>query len=217
MEESDSIIGILLKASGFSIIIPIAVGLMRYKRLDAGLTVLVWLLLISILFEAVMYFTGERGINNHLIGNPFIIIQYLFLSAVFYLSFGSYIIRKGIVVVAVLFVVFGIANLLSMQGHDCFNTWTLGIACLLLMLVALLFYYELFKEGKVQRLERYPLFWVASAVLVYAAGCFFLFIFSNYALEESKELLYVQWSIHSVINIVTNLCYAVGLWLSPGK
>jgi hypothetical protein len=167
--------------------------------------------------EAISYVFAEKGINNHAIGNTFIIIQYLFLSAVFYLSFGSYIIRKGLLVVAVLFTVFGIVNLLSMQGHDCFNTWTLGLANLLLMLVALLFYYKLFKEGKVQRLERYPMFWVASAVLFYAAGCFFLFISSNYALAESNEFLYAKWSIHSVINIITNLCYAIGLWLSKGK
>lgn len=208
---------VLHKVSDFSIIIPAAVGIIWYKHMRAGLVVLVWLILISILFEAAMYYMGEKGMNNHIIGNVFIIVQYVFLSVVFYLSFSSYIIRKGLLVVAVLFTVFGMVNLLFVQGHDCFNSWTLGLANLLLMLVALLFYYKLFKEGKVQRLERYPLFWVASAVLLYAAGNFYLFIFSNYALAESNEFLYAQWSIHSVINIVTNLCYAIGLWVSQGK
>ena len=216
MEEHDSLL-ILHNASTYSILIPLLFGILKYRKLTTTLAVLFWFLFLSALFEVMLEYTSHKGINNLAIGNSFTIVQYVCLSVVFYLAFSSQAIRKGIVAALICFTAFALLNLFFLQGIRQLNSWSLGLANLLLMLVALLFYYELFKEGKVQRLERYPMFWVASAVLLYAAGCFFLFIFSNYALAESKELLYAQWSIHSVINIVANLCYAIGLWLSPGN
>jgi len=113
------------------------------------------------------------------------------------------------------FLFFGVVNLLFLQGDAQFNTWTQGISCILLILFVLLLFFELFKAGKVKRLERHPLFWVASGALLYFAGCMFLFIFSNLVLEVSNEALNALYSIHSVINMVANIIYAIGLWLSP--
>lgn len=214
MEKDNLFFGILHAVTTFSILIPFATGIIRYRRLNGTLKILAWFIFIAVLFEVLLTYIGAKGINNLAIMNVFVIIQYLFFSWVFYRAFNSYIIRKGIVAALICFTAFALLNLFLLQGVKQFNSWSLGLMCLLLMCTALLFFYEVFKEGKVQRLERYPMFWVASAALLYFAGCFFLFIFSNYALAESNELLYAEWSIHSVINIVANLCYAIGLWLS---
>ena len=149
--------------------------------------------------------------------NVFTMAEFAFLGAVFYKVFSSPVIKKGMVAVLAAFGAFAAANLLWLQGGGQFNTWTMGLECLLLMLVALLFLFEVFRQGKVPRLERYPMFWVASGALLYFAGNLFLFIFSNYVLAESQNALYAEWGIHSSLNIITNLCYAAGLWLRPGS
>lgn len=217
MEESNPIIGILLKVSDFSILAPVAAGIIRYKGLNETLKLFTWFIFISVLFEASLFYTNSKGINNLAILNVFVIVQYCFFTWVFRRAFGSYAIRKGMVAVLVCFTAFALLNLFFLQGVRQFNTWSLGLMCMLLLLVILLFFYELFNDGNVQRLERYPMFWVASGALIYFAGNLFLFIFINYVLAQSNALAYAEWGIHSGLNIISNLCYAVGLWLSPGS
>lgn len=203
--------------SGFSILLPVIVGIVWYNRLSKPLIILSWFLILSAFFEMALQYTSYNGINNLIIINVHNIVEFVFLGAVFYKVFNSAIIKKGMLAVLAAFGAFAVANLLFMQGTGQFNTWTMGLECLLLMLMVLLFLFELFKEGKVLRLERYPMFWVASGALFYFAGSLFLFIFSNYVLAGSQNALYAEWGIHSSVNIITNLCYAVSLWIIPGS
>ncbi len=208
---------ILGVASAFSVLVPVVAGIIRYQRLDKALKVFAWFIFLSLLFDAAFVYTANRGINNLVLSSLFRIIQYAAFSMLFYYSFRSRIIRKGIMAILICFLFFSVVNLLFLQGASQFNTWTQGISCILLILFVLLFFFELFKAGKVKRLERYPLFWVASAALLYFAGSMFLFIFSNLVLAVSNEALDGLYSIHSVINMVANIIYAIGLWLSPRK
>lgn len=217
MEQSHPAIGILLEVSGYSILAPVAIGIIRYGQLHGALKIFWWFVFVSALFEIVLNYTGIKGIENLVIINVFVIVQYVFFSWVFYRAFNSQVIKKGIAGMVAVFVAFGAVNLLFGQGTGRFNTWTMGLESLLLMAVVLLFLYETFRQGRVPYLQRYPMFWVASGALLYFAGNLFLFIFINYVLAGSTNAAYAEWGIHSAINITANLCYTAALWLSPTK
>lgn len=202
------------QVSAYSLLLPVVAGFFRYRGLAWELKIFCWLLFLMVPFDVVLTYTSYKGINNLAIMNVYTVLQCTFFVFVFREAITGLAIRTGIVVLLAGFGVFAVANLLWMQGWNQFNSWTMGLQCLLLTLIVLLYLYGVFREGKVMRLERYPMFWVASGVLIYFAGNLFLFIFINYVLTESDSLGRAEWGIHSVLNISANICYTAGLWLN---
>ena len=100
-----------------------------------------------------------------------------------------------------------------MYGFETFNTYARPIGNILFIFFAISYYYKLLKDLKVRYLERNPMFWINTGILIYFSGSLFLFIFSNYILKN-VQLNILFWAIHAGLNIFIHIFYAIGLWLS---
>ncbi|MCI0496166.1 hypothetical protein L0Z72_14260, partial [candidate division KSB1 bacterium] len=58
----------------------------------------------------------------------------------------------------------------------------------------------LIQENPIEIFQDYR-FWVLLAMLIYSAGNLFTFALSSYI---------IVWSLHNMLNIIANLCYAGG-------
>ncbi|MCB2203434.1 hypothetical protein KQI65_01695 [bacterium] len=54
------------------------------------------------------------------------------------------------------------------------------------------------------------MFWVSAAILVYYSGSLFVFTLMDLILESEKSF----WYIHSAVNLLKNILYAIGLYYS---
>ena len=208
---------ILHIVSSISILLPIFISIIRFRFLDNVLRTLSYLLFLSLLFEIIIEFTVRRNINNLPFLHLFTIVEFSFLGLIFYKVFTHPLFKKAIIVTIIAFAAFAVINALFIQTLYEFNTIARAVESFLLILLALLFFYKIFRESVVVHLGRYPMFWISSGILVYFSGSFFLFIFSNYILEQPGDMLYSYWGIHSVLNIFLNLFFAMGLWYSSQK
>ncbi len=215
--QLDNTLWVIGSISGATILLPLVAGCLRYKKLSVSMHILLLLLLYSSINTAVTSWLAIKGINNLLFINIFTLVELTLLGWVFHRVFESRGL-KGFTMVAILAcAAFSVINLFFIQGLSAINSYSLALGSMLLTVLALLFYYKIFREEKVQRLERYPLFWLSSGVLLYFAGNLFVFLFSSYVLSDSPNALYAEWSIHSVLYIMTNLIYTAAFWLSPQK
>lgn len=203
--------------STVTIALPVIAGIIRYGRLSAPLRILSWLLFYSGANAIVVSWLSIKGMNNLLLFNVFTLVELTLFGWVFHKVFESRSMKTLITVGVLACVAFAVINLFFLQGHSAINSYSMALESTLLTLLALLFYYKTFREEKVQRLERYPLFWLSSGVLIYFAGNLFLFLFSNYVLTESDSLGRAEWGIHSVLNITANLIYTAAFWVIPQK
>jgi hypothetical protein len=65
-------------------------------------------------------------------------------------------------------------------------------------------------QNEVMFLDRHPLFWLNSGVLLYFAGNLFVFMLQH-AIAGSAQKGYVYGIVHSGINILANLLFGIAL------
>jgi len=214
IELDYSVYSLLNHLAGTTLLLPLAVGITRFGKLSAPLRILCLLLGYSVLNTAITMWLAALEINNLFFFNIYTIVELALIGWVFHTMFGSKNMKITVSILVITVLVFALSNILFMQNVDILDNLTLGVESLLFTLLALLFFYKVFRESKVQQLERYPLFWLNSGMLLYFAGNLFVFIFSNYILMETQNVFHAEWGIHSILQITSNLIYTIGIWLS---
>jgi hypothetical protein len=86
---------------------------------------------------------------------------------------------------------------------------------LVLTFVGFFFHREINRAAVTNPLEREPMLWISTALLLYFLSNIFIFLSSNYVLGLSKELSRQVWAIHALLYIFTNVLYTVALCVRP--
>ncbi|WP_353722485.1 hypothetical protein [Dyadobacter sp. 676] len=92
-----------------------------------------------------------------------------------------------------------------------------SIESVIVIFLALAYFYKVFQELKVQNLLLEPFFWVSAGLLLFFSGNFLIFIFMNFILLYSKNLNDQIWVIHALMNYMLYITYAIALWVGRGK
>lgn len=201
-----------------SVFIPIAFALANGKKLLEELKPLRWILFISLscdLLSLGISLTGSMR-NTHWIGNIYMILQFSLLVLTFRRQLQS---NRIIDIVHIAFVVFYVVNISFFQGPWIFNSVTNAVACIILIVLTMYYFYRLLNDLPTDHIQSLPMLWVSFAVLVYYAGNFFLFLTANYLTYEGvgKGTHLLMWNLHNLLNIIKNILFAIALWQSYRK
>lgn len=201
-----------------SVFIPIAFALANGKKLLEELKPLRWILFISLscdLLSLGISLTGSMR-NTHWIGNIYMILQFSLLVLTFRRQLQS---NRIIDIVHITFVVFYVVNISFFQGPWIFNSVTNAVACIILIVLTMYYFYRLLNDLPTDHIQSLPMLWVSFAVLVYYAGNFFLFLTANYLTYEGvgKGTHLLMWNLHNLLNIIKNILFAIALWQSYRK
>lgn len=201
--------------SSFSIFIPIAISIFRYKTYDASLRWLSKLLYITSLIEVTAVILGKYGIVNLPLLHLYTPIEFALLSLVFYYHFdGDSLLRQVIKILIIAFSIFAVYNSFYLQSIYTFNTYARTLSSILLIIYVFCYFYSIMAQLQVKYLEKEPMFWISVGILIYCSANLFLFIYSNIILDK-ENLLYVMWISHAIFNILKNITYAIALWIHP--
>jgi hypothetical protein len=62
------------------------------------------------------------------------------------------------------------------------------------------------------------MFWMAMAITFYYGGNVFLFLLNNFLLRLGADVHMGYWLIHSILNTVKSVLFAIGPWkISTGR
>lgn len=148
-------------------------------------------------------------------GPPINIPQNMYLGPTILLTLAMYDFawkgrhRKVTIISASLFTIFTAWNLAFGQGMN-FNSNTILVGGVFVLIHCILFYYYLLADLPVQRLDKLPMFWFNAGYLTYFGGS--LIIFAAYVVEVFRGFLLLYWSIGNVLRIVQFILIIVGLW-----
>lgn len=201
------------KLAAASIFLPFIIIVLSKKKYEYPLTFLKYLIFFTALVEVIVETLWWHSVNNLPLLHLYIIVEFALLGWMYHLYLYKLLGRYLIPLIIVAFCTFSIINSLFIQSIFTFNTYARAIENLLLILLSLAYFYKMLKELKVKYLEKDPMFWINSGILVYFSGNLFIFIFSNYILPH-KSLNMLFWSIHATLNLFIYTFYAIGLWLS---
>ena len=204
---------ILNNFSVFSTLLPVIAAIFYYRRFNKTFKILAVFFILSALFDLALIVVLKLGLqNNAPLLHLFVVISILFLSIVYYRTLGNGLLKKLIVVLVVLALLFVIFNSLFIEGIWAFPSISNTVQSVLFITFSLFYFYQLLSNQEVIHIEKQGLFWINAGVLVYFSSNIFLFMLFNRIIEAQEWNL---WIIHSITNIIANVLYTIGLLCKP--
>jgi hypothetical protein len=164
----------------------------------------------------ILAYTQSRGMHNAWIANAAGILE---------CSFDFYILRciienakadRIILIVTAIFVLFAFVNILVIQKKAGFNSINFTIGCLILVVLCIYYFFELFQKTDAESLSRLPAFWIASAILFNTVLTFPTFALLSFMQETNRfnkgttKIVLIHISvIFNIISVLTYILYSI--------
>jgi hypothetical protein len=190
-----------------SSLLPIGVGLIRSSRLDSKAKAIVMLSIFAFVMDFVPIWI--KSLSNAL-GNTYRLLEFIILLIIYYLALGRKS-RNTFVAIGVAYILFFFSDLLFFQAGQ-LNSFSVTLTAAVFIVFSVLHFFKLMRELPSTHIHQLPMFWIDTAVLVYFAGAFFIFLLRSYLVEVMKDNQIVYWSLHNILNIIKNILFAIGLW-----
>jgi len=169
---------------------------------------------LSFIFGPIAYLSfgilNLKGKNVNIPQSIETMLYFLVLTMVYNFTLGGRY-KKLFLAAAIFFPTFAVSNLLFGQQNDN-NTYSQALRSIILIAYCILYCYRLLVDLPVQHLQRVPMFWFNSAILIFNAGTLFLFLFTSYLVEVLNNDLLIYWTFHNILSIVQYSVIMVGLW-----
>ena len=207
---------ILVIFSSLIILLPIMSAIINQDKLPYALKIIKIYCIGTLFFEILCWSIILLPFSNHQnhwtinLFNIFelLILGYYFFHVIINKQFKNII--KYLTVISVIAILF--LTIINFDDVNKYDTITHSVTYLTLMLFVLINFYEILYFNDSLNLGQYPYFWIASGILIYFAGSFFVNLFGNTILFNSSFKDY--WLIYYILLIIFRIFLAIGLWFS---
>lgn len=189
-----------------------AIGSIYYKRLSPELRVITFLCWSALLVNTVSTFLANQHINNLFLIHLDTIVETLILLKFYSLVLKEVVPKRFFEVGGVAFTLIALGIAYTVQPFDRFNSYARTIEALGIIMLALLFFHRILMEMKILNLEKDPLFWVNTGLLLYFSGGSLLFSLSNMMLRLDAVKTIYLWGVHGMFYLVLYLLISVAFW-----
>jgi len=197
-----------------SILVPITIGVYRYKNLGKAMNTIFFYLVLNGLISLLVRYLASYKMNNLPILHVFTILEFLCISIFYIQTLKDKMIKRIIVSMMVIFPLACVINFMYFQDITRFNTNTRPLEALLVMIYSLLYFAQNTNDTFEKKWEESPINWVSSGLLLYFSGALFIFSFSNYTSSDMntryQQLNLLIWNIHATLLLIMYLLFAKG-------
>jgi hypothetical protein len=204
----------LAHISAASNLIPAAVGIIKFRRLERGMQFLALLCVLACVQLVAENVVALIFTNNYFLVDYYTIVEFSLLAAVFYFSIDSKFSRQMIAVLFSAFFIYWSINMVQRPDPQEINTKLAMVSRVFLIAVSLVGFQYSLKEGS-SVMSKMPIFWVSFAVVLYSAGTLIVFGLSNQLLKLGRPYFDIAWHINWGLLIVVNLMYSKGMICRP--
>jgi hypothetical protein len=141
----------------------------------------------------------------------YFILVFCLISMIYYHALKKQGKAVFILVVGV-FLVFAFSNLLFIQ-KDFINSYNNVFSAVLVTGYAIYYFHRLMVDLPTIHLNRFPMFWINTGFLLYHAGAFFLFVFTDFLVHVLGNNLLYYWTFHNILSNLSFLIIITGLWI----
>lgn len=159
------------------------------------------------MFILISNYYGFKVFNFHAL-SLFTVIEFcLFSLATFYLLSNSYL-KKIIIGFIPIFFAFSLIQYIKSNPEDEIDSLSISVEYILIIIFTLFYFYEEISIPQATFIYSTKAFWIITGILIYSAGTFFLFLFSDNLSDD-------EWEKYSIINyvftILKNTCFGIAV------
>ncbi len=212
----------LNEISTYSILLPSGMVFFRWKKKDISITIIRILILFTLLLDAFSqyyisdFYKSDGQKNNMFLFHIFTLCEAVLLILYFRSFFQQKWFRNALLLLLLGFSILTILNVCFWEPIDFYPSITRMTECIIMMILSILFFVNLFQQSAVLKLVQYNHFWLVSGLLLFFAGTFFMNIVGQLVLQKNN-LGFNIYDIHSFLNIFLNIIYTIALWMSSRR
>lgn len=203
--------------ASLSLIVPIIIGTINLKEVkNSPFIVLYCYLIIYAIFEIIAWYYMLHKLQNHFLGNTVIYLDIFFFGWYYYFVLSNQTQKK--IILCSIFIAISIilwSHFGTDRDYNRLDSFALSVENITIILISLIFFYQLLNTLEVRNLFIYSHFWIATAVLFYFSVIFFLDLFAEYvAFNKDKVFAQSYWNIKEYLTFFHRIFLAIGLWFS---
>ncbi len=196
------------------LIFPLLIGSINIEDVyKSSLKIVFNYCLIFIFLEVLGWYFVLNHKRNHFISNSIAFLDVLVFGYYYYSIIKSNIQKKiitGLLIFALLLMIWASIG----KDYNVINSFSQSIANIYLIFLSLLFFYQLLNSLEITNLFTYPHFWVGTAILIYFSGIFFIYIFSEFIVNNKSKNITQYWQIKDYLLLLFRILIGVGLYYS---
>ena len=188
-------------------LLPCIAAVFNYKNLNNTLKTVALFFLLSFLIDFLMWLSYMKYIHmkyNHPLLYLLILITIFFYTFFYYRSFYSLHAKNFTLYAGTLATLF-IVIFVAIHGIQKYPGWANTALGIYLIIVSLLFFYQIFNRQDSMEIEKQAFFWINSGVLIYFSFTIFLYMVAEKI--QAKD----YFIINAISNIISNTLFAIGL------
>ena len=196
-------------------LIPISIGVRGFQKLDISAKIIVGYLLIAFSNDLLCLGLARNGIPNLLFINLFGLFQGTIL--ILFFRYCDQKFYKNLYFLAIIYVMVYLFVALIIEGIDKFDGIAMTIEALIMLILCLTFFYNVYANEITHSLEGFPSFWIVIGILIYFSGALYSFMLGADMLAGSNDKFYNSWILHNMSGIIKNILFAIGLWKAVSR
>ena len=163
--------------------------------------------------KLLLYFENQpdSGKTSFFLLSLFTAVEYSFFSYIIYSFLRNPTFKKIILICYPIFLAFVIILFLR-AGSNHMDSVSITVEYIAIIIFTLFFFFEEISEPNTTFIYSTSQFWAIAGILIYSAGTFFLFLYSDSISDE-------EWDKFSIINfvftIIKNVCFSIAVTIKP--
>lgn len=209
-----TLVKLLLAVSPFFILVPLTSILLRYRYFTPALKWFAGYILLCAFTGFVSYALWCLKKNNLWLLPVQTTAELPLILIGFRLGIGNYKHAFHFYGLLAGFMSFSILYSLVPDSICHFNSLVQNISSVLIISGAVRFFFHVQREMKTENIFRSPMFWIASATLLYYAGTLFLFSLGNIIIRKPLQATISFWLFNAFLAALQYTLIAIGFWRS---
>lgn len=214
--DSSDFLKLFLRFSYLVLFLPLTIGVFGYKSLTKDQR-LIWLFVIATFVnDSLALLLKVLHRTNLWVYHFFVPVSFIIILGVYaYHLSETQFMKRVFRWVIIIFVLLAVFNTIWLQGLYSFNSNMISLSSLIYMILAIAYFYQLIKTREQERLDKVPMVWFNTGILLYHSGSLILFLFVNNMIDGAPELLISSWWLNAVLYVMLIIFNAIALWVKP--
>jgi hypothetical protein len=166
-------------------------------------------LFLTVCVEITGTWLGQNHKPNTLLYDLFTVILFPFYFHFFSQVIHFPAIQKKIKLILFFFPVLSLVDIFFIQGPGVFNTYTYSLGALLIVIMGVIYFFQLFNTNQNTNLLREPAFWIITGLLFSFATSLSLLGVINYVSTLSKNTISLLFKLLSFVNTILYILYII--------
>ncbi len=209
---------IISVASSISVILPLAMYLMRMRNAAKRIHIIGAIIVLSGLCDLAGIFLTKEGTSTVVLFNSYYALLFFLLTWFYYEVLFSNTRRVIVWIGLAIYLQSFLLITIYVQSLSEYQTLMWVITAIIMIIYSISYFFYSFSTISASNIFTYTFVWINIGVMIYFCLNLFLFIIGNHVLTEMEpQISSLIWSSHNVNNIIKNILFAIGIYFYRRK